>query len=192
MGLFRKAIPLIDLEFLIWDDVENTKVTFTHPELKPIEYTILAIYQFAKVAYAAPHVQDDLLYTIKQLTCADENDLQVSSNKLLEDLRGINTEYEKGCSKFRSSLYFKSVIQRTIKTKIPFRLSQNRFLRTIPLAINLALEKATDFEKEVLIAAIPYQAKLYASGTDFRSIREFVNIPVNVYQYGLDNRKLDI
>jgi hypothetical protein len=25
MGLFRKAIPLIDLEFLIWDDVENTK-----------------------------------------------------------------------------------------------------------------------------------------------------------------------
>ncbi|WP_461638045.1 hypothetical protein [Labilibaculum euxinus] len=192
MGLFKKQIPLLEIDYLIWNEVENVKINFSHPELKPIEFVYLAIYQFAKVVYTVPNLSNDLELTISRLANLDTDDIISDLDDLLGRIRGINTDLAPECSMFKTKLSFKSLIERSIKTKIPFRLSQNKFLRTIPLSIKLAYENSSDLEKEILKVAIPYQANLYLNGTDFRKMRNLLDIPIASFQYGLDNRKLDI
>jgi hypothetical protein len=192
MGLFTKLVKLIEVDYFIWNEVENAKIVFINSELKPVEFVYLAIYQFAKVAYTVPNVSNDLLISIDYISNINKDNIPQYCTDLLNTLREINTDSDSECSKFKTQLYFKRLVERAIKTKIPFNLSQNKFLRTIPLTINLAYENTDNLEKEILKEAIQYQANLYKKGANFRSLRNCLDIPVAVFQYGLENRKLEI
>lgn len=192
MGLFTKLVRLIEVDYFIWNDVENAKIVFKHSELKPIEFVYLAIYQFAKVAYTIPNVSKDLLITNDYISNINKDNIPQYCTDLLNTLRSMNTDTDFECSKFKTQLYFKRLVERTIKTKIPFNLSQNKFLRTIPLTINLAYENTDILGKEILKEAIQYQANLYNKKTNYRLLRNFLDIPIAVFQYGLDKRKLEI
>jgi hypothetical protein len=95
-------------------------------------------------------------------------------------------------SKYISKLYFISAIQRGLKTKFPLKISNNELIRTIPLTAKLTIENSTDLEKEILRAAIKFQTDKYLGGIDYRSIQNMINMPVTAFQYGLENRKLEI
>lgn len=187
MGLFKKFIPLIGIEYIIQDDNERVEIFFKHPELKPIEFVYLAIYQFAKVAYVVEEVSEDLLLIINSYAKIDKDDLIKCTNELINKLR-LNIIDEE--NKFTSMLYFKRLIGREIKTKIPFRLSQIKLLRTIPLTIDLAYKNSDTLGKEILKVSVPYQANLYKVKNYYRSLRGFRNVPIAAFQYGLDKRDI--
>lgn len=190
MSLFKKTIPLLDIEYLIWNETENAKIIYSHPELKQIEFVYLSIYQFAKVVYTVPKVTRDLKLTLEKLANLNTSNILSDLSDLLSEVRGMNTDLEIECSVFKTELFFKRLIERSIKTKIPYRISQNKFLRTIPLSIKLAYENSSDLEKEILKVAIPYQANLYLTGTDFGKMRNLLDVPIATFQYGLNNRKI--
>lgn len=188
MGLFKKSIPLIGINYTIQDNSESADIYFKHPELKPIEFVYLAIYQFAKVAYIVEEVSEALLLIINSYAEIDKDDLPICTNNLMNELRLDVVDEE---NKFTSILYFKRLIEREIKTKIPFRLSQIKLLRTIPFTIDLAYKNSDSLGKEILKVSIPYQANLYKDKNYYRSLKSLKYVPISVFQYGLDNRDIE-
>jgi len=188
MSLFKKLVPLIGIEYLIQDQYEKADVFFKHPELKPIEFVYFAIYQFAKVAYVIEEISEVLLLIIDAYSKAEKDDFQRCSIDLINELRFDIADED---NIFKSVLFYKSTIERKIKTDIPFRLSQIKLMRTIPFTINLAFENSDSLGKEILKVAIPYQANLYNDKNKFRSLKGLRNVPIATFQYGLDNRDIE-
>lgn len=193
MGLFKKYPHLLSIEFLIWDNNEQVEITYKHPDLTSIEFVHLAIYQFAKVAYVCATVSQDFWAILYILDDIENKNLKSLSDEILVNLRAINTDFGSKSETFKTQLFYKTIIQRKIVTKMPFPLNQNKLLRTIPLSFSIAFENSNELDREIMRNAISYQAKLYKKNKDnYRNMRSLIEIPVTVFQYGFDNRNREI
>lgn len=193
MGLFfKKSLLLLNVEFLFSGKEEKHNIVKKHPELKPIEFVHLAIYQFAKVAYVVPDISNDLLFTFEALSKMQESEISKLCNNLLIELRDLNTDDSGFTNKFLSRLYFKNQIERNLQTKIPMKLSQNMLIRTIPYSILLAFNQSNKLEQEILKTGIAFQANTYIQGVDYRNMRGLLDIPLASIQYGFENRNIEV
>ncbi|MBA7518355.1 hypothetical protein ES705_10425 [subsurface metagenome] len=194
MGLFNKKIYLLNVSYNFkYRDKETVNIVDRHPDLKPIEFVHLTLYQYSKILYTIPINLPDIDYLLKNLVnIGDDDNLIEIFNFILKDLREMYSDQNSNESKYISKLYFKSVIQRGLKTKFPFIISNNELIRTIPLTAKLTIENSTDLEKEILRAAIKFQTDKYLGGFDYRSIQNMINMPMTAFQNGFENRKVEI
>ncbi len=193
MTLFNKKIYLLNVSYNFkYRDKETVNIVDRHPDLKPIEFVHLTLYQYSKILYTIPRNLPDTDYLIKNLVnIGDDDNLIEIFNFILKDLREMYSDQNSNESKYISKLYFRYAIQRGLKTKFPFKISNNELIRTIPLTAKLTIENSTDLEKEILRAAIKFQTDKYLGGIDYRSIQNMINMPMTAFQHGFENRKLE-
>ncbi len=194
MGLFSKKVYLLSVSYNFkYRDPETVQIIEEHPELKPIEFVHLTLNQYSKILYTIPINLSETDYLLEKFSLIGEEDNLIDIfNSTIIELREMYSDQNLNESKYSSNLYFKSAIQRVLKTKFPSKISNNELIRTIPCTAKLTIENSTALETEILRAAIKFQTDKYLEGIDYRNIQNMINIPITAFQYGFENRKLEI
>ncbi len=194
MRLFSKKINLLNISFCFVNrEKEIVEIIDSYADLKRIEFVHLTLNQFAKILYTVPkNLPDTKLLLEKFSNISDNSNLEEIIESSIEELRDMYSDQNEKESKYISKLYFKSAIQRGLKTKFPLKISNNELIRTIPLTAKLAIDNSSDLEKEILRSSMSFQTNKYLTGLDYRNMQNMINIPIDSFQHGLHNRKIEI
>ena len=194
MGLFSKKVYLLNISYRFKNrDKEIVDIIDKYADLKPIEFVHLTLNQYSNILYTIPRHLSDTDYLLEKFSSIrDEDNLNETFESILSDLREMYSDQNSNESKYFSKLYFKSAMQRGLKTIFPVKLSNNELIRTIPLTAKLAIENSTNLEREILISALKFQTDKYLEGFEYRNIQNMVSMPMTAFQYGFENRKVEI
>lgn len=190
-ALFSKKMHLLKVDINFSDTDHTVSFKKLHPDTKDIEFVYLFIYHFVKILYVLPvktPEKNEFFDKLKSINYT--KDISVQLMTIEKELASNRFENFKLNRRFSTTIIYKNSYSRGIKSTLPVNMSPSDSLRTILIIGAESFSHIGSLESNILKTAIERQISLYINGQNPRDIKSLVQLPIDVFQYALENRNI--
>lgn len=172
---------------------DQVKVDFEilHPEFKEIEYVYLCLYQFAQMFFVGPKNFPEKKILLDGLSKIEKGPSPIESVSIIDNILQEDFDRIFGIREYQSLLRYKNIYSRSIFAKIPNRPIGVDSMRTITLMILEGFKRIDALERNILTCSLSYMSQQYIAGVNPRTSNTLIQLPIDSFQYGLRNRKIE-